>query len=66
MWSIFLTAIALLLVFEGLMPFIAPKLWRFMMEHMIRQSDHIIRMIGLSCLISGSVLMVLVHSGILS
>ncbi|MCU0924567.1 MAG: DUF2065 domain-containing protein [Hydrogenophaga sp.] len=49
-------ALALVLVFEGLMPFIAPKAWRRMFTEMLKLQDGQIRFFGLICLVSGAML----------
>lgn len=49
-------ALALVLVFEGLMPFIAPALWRRVFTEMLRLQDGQIRFYGLLCVLSGLLL----------
>ena len=41
-----LTAIALLLVIEGIMPFLLPTHWRKILAKVITQSDKILRIFG--------------------
>jgi uncharacterized protein YjeT (DUF2065 family) len=53
MADILLGALALMLVFEGLLPFLSPRLWRQMFEQATRMSDGQIRFIGLSAMIVG-------------
>jgi uncharacterized protein YjeT (DUF2065 family) len=53
-------AIALMLVVEGLLPFVSPGLWREVFERALRMSDGQIRFIGLSSMIAGLVLLLLV------
>ena len=50
---------ALMLVFEGLMPFVSPTLWRQMFERAMRMSDGQIRFVGLSSMLVGLVLLAL-------
>ncbi len=50
-------ALALMLVFEGLLPFLAPARWREMMARMASFDDRILRTIGLLSMISGLVLL---------
>ncbi len=57
--STLLLAFALMLVFEGLMPFIAPKLWRETFQRMITLADGQIRFLGLSSMLVGLVLLVI-------
>jgi uncharacterized protein YjeT (DUF2065 family) len=42
-----LGALALMLVFEGLMPLLNPRGWRSMFERVLRMNDGQIRFIGL-------------------
>ncbi len=64
-WEILFSAVALLLVFEGIMPFASPEYWRKMMLRMTSQTDKQIRFAGLISLILGAVLMYLVHAGVM-
>ena len=48
-----LIAFALMLVLEGLMPFVAPAAWRETFRHLIQLSDGQIRFIGLSSMVIG-------------
>ena len=49
-------ALALVLVFEGLMPFVAPALWRRVFTEMLRLQDGQIRFYGLLCVLGGLLL----------
>ena len=57
MGDIFLAALALMLVFEGLMPFISPARWRSTFEQLLQLSDGQIRFIGLISMAVGLLLM---------
>ena len=46
-------AIALMLVFEGMLPFISPRLWRETFERMIQLRDGQIRFLGLTAMLAG-------------
>lgn len=48
-----LMAIGLVFVFEGLTPFLAPKLWRRAMEQMLAQNDKNLRLFGLVSMLMG-------------
>jgi uncharacterized protein len=48
-----LAALCLVLVIEGLMPFLAPKSWRETMTKVAQFSDGQLRMVGLICIIVG-------------
>mgnify|MGYP005814695745 CR=1 FL=1 len=52
-------AIALMLVFEGLLPFLSPASWRRVFERAIRMTDGQIRFIGLSSMLLGLVMLAL-------
>ncbi len=52
-------ALALMLVFEGLLPFLSPKAWRQVFERAIKLSDGQIRFIGLSSMLVGLLLLLL-------
>ena len=62
MSELLLSAMALMLVVEGLLPFLSPGLWRSIFERAIRMSDGQIRFLGLSSMVAGLV-MLLVFSG---
>jgi len=49
----FLMALALMLIFEGVLPFIAPTLWRDTFRKITQMTDGQIRFIGLSSMIVG-------------
>lgn len=51
-----LTALALMLLIEGLLPFISPRAWRQMFERAVRLSDGQIRFIGLASILAGTLL----------
>jgi len=46
-------ALALMLVIEGLLPFLSPATWRQMFERATRLSDGQIRFVGLVSLLAG-------------
>lgn len=47
------TALALMLVFEGLMPLLSPQRWRELFQRMLVLSDGQIRFVGLACVAGG-------------
>ena len=57
MWSDFLAAVALILVIEGVMPFLSPDTMRRTMQQITRLPDRTLRIIGLVSMISGSLLL---------
>jgi uncharacterized protein len=52
-------ALALMLVIEGLLPFLSPARWRQLFERATQLSDGQIRFIGLMSLLAGLVLLAL-------
>jgi len=52
-WDVALSAVALMLVAEGLLPFISPVSWRQIFEKAMQMSDGQIRFLGLSCMLAG-------------
>lgn len=61
MTYVILAAVGLLFVFEGLLPFVAPKFWRRMIHSMTRQSDRALHIMGFVCIIIGIGLIYLAH-----
>lgn len=59
MGDLLLGAVALLLVLEGLLPFVNPGAWRRVFEQATRLSDGQLRFIGLSSIVLGLVLLAL-------
>jgi uncharacterized protein YjeT (DUF2065 family) len=51
--DLLLGALALMLVVEGLLPFLSPPTWRKVFERAIQMSDGQIRFLGLSSMIAG-------------
>ncbi len=61
MSDLLLGALALMLVFEGLLPFLSPGLWRSAFERATKMSDGQIRFVGLSSMIAGLLLLFVWH-----
>jgi len=59
MGATLLMAIALVLVIEGLLPFVAPNLWRETFRRILLLSDGQIRFFGLSSMLAGLLLLFL-------
>ena len=57
MSDLLLGALALMLVLEGLLPFLAPRLWRETFERATRLTDGQIRFVGLMALAAGLLLL---------
>ena len=60
--STFLMALALMLIFEGVLPFIAPTLWRDTFRKITQMSDGQIRFVGLSSMLVGLLLLLWIRS----
>jgi hypothetical protein len=52
-----LMALALMLIFEGVLPFLAPGLWRDTFRRLTEMSDGQVRFIGLTSMIAGLLLL---------
>jgi uncharacterized protein YjeT (DUF2065 family) len=57
-----LMALALLLILEGVLPFLAPNLWRETFRKLTQMNDGQIRFIGLSSMIVGMLLLLWARS----
>jgi len=53
MWNELLVATALVLVVEGIIPFIAPEKFRRALVKLVQMPDQILRMIGLASMTLG-------------
>lgn len=51
------TALALVIVIEGLLPFLSPRLWKGMFEQMLKLQDGQIRFFGLCGILLGLVIL---------
>jgi uncharacterized protein YjeT (DUF2065 family) len=52
-WSLFISALGLLFVFEGILPFLSPHFWRNLMQQMFMQNDRSLRIMGLVSMLIG-------------
>ena len=52
-------ALALMLVFEGVLPFLNPGLWRRVFERAVRMTDGQLRFLGMSSMLAGMLLLAL-------
>ena len=59
MGTTLLMAFALMLVIEGLFPFLAPSAWRETFRRLMQLSDGQIRFFGLSAMIAGLALLLI-------
>ena len=56
-----LAALALMLVLEGILPFLAPSLWRETFRKMTEMSDGQLRFVGLTSMLGGLMLLYLMN-----
>jgi hypothetical protein len=56
-WHDLMTAFALLLIIEGLLPMIAPQLWQRAMQELAKGNPQIIRIGGIISMLAGAVLL---------
>ncbi len=56
-----LTAFALMLIIEGILPFVAPAAWRETFLRLAQMADGQIRFIGLSSMLLGMVFLYVFH-----
>ena len=61
-WTEILTALALVLIIEGMVPFVGPGKYRQIVSQMAMLSDNHLRTVGLVVMIAGVVLLFLVRS----
>jgi uncharacterized protein YjeT (DUF2065 family) len=61
MSEIALAAVALMLVFEGVLPFVAPRLWRETMRRAGELTDGQLRFVGLGSMLAGLAVLFLVR-----
>ena len=63
MGTTLLMALALMLILEGVLPFLAPTLWRDTFRRITQMSDGQIRFVGLSSMLVGLLLLLWVRAG---
>lgn len=61
MWQEFGKAFCLLLVLEGILPFLTPRGWRDAVSGLGRFGDRSLRLIGLGSMLLGTVLLYCIH-----
>lgn len=61
MWEQLLIGVALVLVVEGLVPFINPAAWKKMMHTALQLDEMSLRFIGLTSMLSGLLLLYLIR-----
>jgi len=61
MWQELGIAFCLLLVLEGILPFLYPRHWRGALAQMTQLSDRQLRLMGLASMLLGTALLYLLH-----
>ncbi len=61
MWESIVPALALVLVIEGMLPFLSPKGWRDAMSQAAQLPDNVLRGIGFFSMLAGVIILYLVH-----
>ncbi len=61
MWHDLAVAFCLMLVIEGIIPFIDPKRWRKMLLMLDQIDDTTMRMIGLGSMLAGTALLYIIN-----
>jgi len=62
LWTEILTALALVLIIEGMVPFVGPRRYRQIVAQMARLSDNHLRTVGFVVMIAGVVLLLIVRN----
>jgi len=62
MWNAFFSAIALVFIFEGTLPFLSPTLWRQSLKTLLKQSNISVRLMGFLSMMVGVILLHFVRS----
>ena len=61
MWHELLIAICLVMVIEGIMPFLAPKTWQELLVSVSQLASKQIRLIGLASMLIGTALLYIIN-----
>ena len=61
MWQELGIALCLLLVLEGILPFLCPRQWRGALAQLIRLSDRQLRLMGLASMLLGTTFLYWLH-----
>lgn len=60
-WQVLPVALALMLVIEGMLPFLSPRRWRQMIVQVAGLDDRVVRNIGLGSMLLGLLLLYWAH-----
>jgi len=61
MWDSIVPALALVLVIEGMLPFLSPRGWRDAMSQAAQLPDNVLRILGFCSMLVGVVVLYLVR-----
>lgn len=61
MWHDLLAALGLMLVLEGILPFLNPRGWRQTLWQLSQMQDHSLRLIGLASMFVGVILLYIIR-----
>ncbi len=61
MWDSIIPALALVLVIEGMLPFLSPKSWRDAMSQAAQLSDKVLRGFGFASMMAGVVILYIIN-----
>lgn len=61
MWDELLSAFALVLVLEGILPFVSPEFWRDIMRQAGELDDKQLRSVGAVCMLAGLLALYLIR-----
>jgi len=61
MWIELASALCLVLVIEGILPFLYPQRWRSLVAQMASMTDKQVRIIGFVSMIAGTALLMLIR-----
>ena len=59
MWESIVPALALVLVIEGMLPFLSPKSWRDAMSQAAQLPDNVLRIMGFVSMLAGVIILYL-------
>lgn len=65
MWTLFISAVALVFIFEGIMPFLSPETYRKLLSKMQKQPNQALRLMGFFSMAFGAVVLFIVHHHLL-
>ena len=61
MWQELGIAFCLMLVLEGILPFLYPRRWRGAIAQLVQRPDRQLRLLGLASMLLGTALLALLH-----